>query len=262
MTSFEITSDERLPIRGNIDAPSDPRALVIVVHGFKGFKDWGFFPWLAENLCAEGLAVVRFNMSRSGIGENLETFDRLDLFREDTYSTQIADLLTTVRYAQSRFDSLSTFLVGHSRGGGVALLAARQVPGLAGVVTWSAISHVDRWDGPTKKKWRAEGYIDIENQRTKQMMRMSTAILDDAGRHDIMAAVDKLEVPLLVVHGARDESVPVEEGRKIADRARDASLLILESATHTYNAIHPLVNVPRELSYAAAVTSHFCNVYA
>jgi len=259
---FEITSDEGLPIRGNIDAPSHPRALVVVVHGFKGFKDWGFFPWLAEALCTEGLAVVRFNMSRSGIGKNLESFDRLDLFRDDTYSTQIADLMTTVRYAQSRFESLPTFLVGHSRGGGVALLAARTVPRLVGLATWSAISHVDRWDAATKKKWRAEGYMDIENQRTKQMMRMSTAILDDSGKHDIMAAVRTIDVPLLVVHGARDESVPLEEGREIAKGARDASLLILGSASHTYNAIHPLVNVPRELSYAAAVTSHFCNVYA
>lgn len=262
MTAFEIASDEGLPIRGNIDAPSDPRALVVVVHGFKGFKEWGFFPWLAEDLCAEGLAMVRFNMSRSGIGENLETFDRLDLFRDDTYSTQVADLMTTVRYAQSRFDSLPTFLVGHSRGGGVALLAARQVSRLHGVATWSAISHVDRWDAGTKKKWRADGYMDVENQRTKQMMRMSTAILEDAGKHDIMAAVEKLKVPMLVVHGARDESVPVEEGREIAARARDASLLIIGSAGHTFNAIHPLVHVPRELTYAAAVTSHFCSAYA
>jgi pimeloyl-ACP methyl ester carboxylesterase len=262
MASFEIASPEGLPIRGNISAPSDPRALVVVIHGFKGFKDWGFFPWLAEHLCAEELAVVRFNMSRSGIGENMDTFDRLDLFRDDTYSTQIADVLTTVRYAQSRFDALPTFLVGHSRGGGVALLSAQDISDLAGVVTWSAISHVDRWDADAKRKWRADGYMDIENQRTKQMMRMSTAMLDDAVNHDIVAAVEKLDVPLLVVHGGRDESVPVEEAREISASARDCSLVILESASHTYNAIHPLVNVPRELSYAAAVTSHFCNAYA
>ena len=262
MSTFQIPSQEGLPIRGNVDAPPDPRALVVVVHGFKGFKDWGFFPWVAEELCAEGLAVVRFNMSRSGVGESLDSFDRLDLFRDDTYSTQVADLRTAVDFAQSRFDSLPTFLMGHSRGGGVALLAAHAIRRLEGVVTWSAISHVDRWDATTKKKWRKDGYMDVENARTKQMMRMSTAILDDASKHDIVKSVHKLKVPLLAIHGARDESVPVAEGREIAAAAKDASLMIVESASHTYNAIHPLVNVPRELSYAAAVTAHFVNVYA
>ena len=37
---FTITSDEGLPIHGNLDAPSNPRALAVIVHGFKGYKDW------------------------------------------------------------------------------------------------------------------------------------------------------------------------------------------------------------------------------
>ncbi len=266
MTSFQIESEEGLPIRGNIDASPQARALVVIVHGFKGFKDWGFFPWLAEYLCEAGLTVARFNMSRSGIGENPDTLDRLDLFREDTYSIQIADLLTTVRYAQSRFRGLATFLLGHSRGGGLTLLAAAKVARLRGVITWSSISHADRWDAATKKKWRADGYMDVMNQRTKQVMRTSTAILDDYEKHrrrlDILRAAEKLDVPLLAVHGGRDESVSAEESKLIAQRAPEASLLIIDAATHTYNAIHPLVHVPKELVYAAAVSAHFCNAYA
>src|SRR5712691_3674117 len=100
---FEITSREGLPIRGDIDAPQQARALVVVAHGFKGFKNWGFFPWLAEYLCDEGFAVVRFNMSRSGIGENLDTLDHLDLLAGDTYTAQIHDLVDVVDHAQSRF---------------------------------------------------------------------------------------------------------------------------------------------------------------
>ena len=96
---FTITSSEGLPIHGNLDAPSNPRALAVIVHGFKGYKDWGFFPWVAETLCNHHLAVCRFNMSRSGIGENFDAFDRLDLFRDDAYSVQLADLHAVVRFA-------------------------------------------------------------------------------------------------------------------------------------------------------------------
>jgi pimeloyl-ACP methyl ester carboxylesterase len=204
-------------------------------------------------------------MSRSGMGENPDTFERLDLFADDTYSVQVDDLLDVVLWCQARVD-LPTFLVGHSRGGGVALLAAERVDHLCGVATWNAISRVDRWNDDIKAQWRRDGFQDVINARTKQVMRMSTRMLDDYDanreRLDILGAVVKLDVPLLVVSGGKDESVPSGESREIAAYARDAALVTIETATHTFNAIHPLVNVPPELSIAAAVTARFVNVCA
>jgi uncharacterized protein len=265
-TPFTITSHEGLPIHGDFDAPADPSALVVLVHGFKGFKDWGFFPWLAELLSDRGFAAVRFNMSRSGIGEHHETFDRLDLFENDTYSAQLHDLHMVVSHAQREFPALPTFLVGHSRGGGVALLGARDVPDLAGVAVWNSISRVDRWDEATKARWRTDGFVLIENSRTKQMMRMSTAMLDDAEAHrerlDIGAAAAALQVPLLVLHGGRDESVPESDSLEIASRADDASVVRIANAGHTFNAIHPLVHLPFALTLAGELTAHFIAAHA
>lgn len=260
--NFTILSDEGLPIRGNLDAPEKPRALVVVVHGFKGFKDWGFFPWVAERLLHHRLAVCRFNMSRSGIGEDdPETFDRLDLFEHDTYSIELADLRKAVAYAQSQFPGLPTFLFGHSRGGAVAVLGAAEVPDLHGVVAWSPISHCDRWDEATVRDWRARGFLEVVNARTKQVMRQSTAVLDDVEnnreRLDVLRAASELRVPLLVVHGAKDDSVPVGEGKSVAGQAEDGCVLVLHGASHTYNAIHPLVNVPFALVVATEASAHF-----
>jgi alpha-beta hydrolase superfamily lysophospholipase len=205
-------------------------------------------------------------MSRSGIGEDPETFDRLDLFEGDTYSIELADLRSVVRHARQHFPTLPLFLFGHSRGGGVALLGASGVTDLHGVVVWSPISHTDRWDEAAKRDWRARGFVEIVNQRTKQVMRMSTALLDDleANRRsfNVERAAAQLRAPLLVVHGGRDESVPVEEGRLLASRANESSLLMIERASHTFNAIHPLVNVPFELLLASEVTAHFINAHA
>ena len=263
---FTLTSDQGLPIRGDLDVPDRPRALVVVVHGFKGFKDWGFFPWVAQRFVQHRLAVCRFNMSRSGIGEDPETFDRLDLFEDDTYSTQLADLQRVAEYAREQVPNVPLFLFGHSRGGGVALLAAAAIPSLRGVAAWAPISRCDRWDDATKRDWRSRGYLEQLNTRTKQVMRMSPAILDDyeanASRFDIVAAVQSLTVPLLVVHGARDESVPLDEGRLLAASKTDSSLLVIEGASHTFNAIHPLVHVPFELTIAAEATAHFIYAHA
>ena len=260
---FTLTSDEGLPIRGNLVIPGDAEALAVIVHGFKGFKDWAFFPWLAGYLTEQRIAVCRFNMSRSGIGEDLETFDRLDLFADDTYSGELADLRTVVRHAQEHVD-LPTFLFGHSRGAGVALLGAADVPKLHGVVAWNGIAYADRWDPATRNRWRRSGHFDFENARTRQMMRMSTRVLDDldANRFDILKAVSRLNVPLLAIHGGRDETVPARESVELAETAREAVRVMIRTATHTLNAAHPLVKVPRTLELAAAVTSRFISAYA
>src|SRR5512140_3697465 len=137
---FQITSDEGLPIRGTLHVPPGAKSIVVIIHGFKGFKEWGFFPWIAEQLAAaEKSATCRFNMSRSGIGTDDEHFDRLDLFADDTYTTQLNDVQAILRYVGSREETrhLPLFLFGHSRGGAIALLSAAKADGCAGIITWS-----------------------------------------------------------------------------------------------------------------------------
>lgn len=262
---FTINSSENLPIRGDFDAGENPRALVVIVHGFKGFKNWGFFPWLAQRLMTHRLAVCRFNMSRSGIGDDPESFDRLDLFEHDTYSIELADLRLAVRHAQSRFPGLPTILLGHSRGGGIALLGAAEVPDLSAVIAWSPISRCDNWDEATKRDWHERGVTESVNQRTKQIMRISRDVMDDyeanRERLDIVSAAEGLRVPLLVIHGGRDESVPLDSGRLLASQANDSSLLVIDRASHTFNAIHPLVHVPFELVLAAEASAHFADAH-
>ncbi len=96
----ELSSEEGLPIRIELRRPeaSPPRATVIVCHGFKGFKAWGFFPHLAERLARAGYEAVTFDFSRNGIGDNPTEFSRLDLFAGNTYSHELADLQTVVRW--------------------------------------------------------------------------------------------------------------------------------------------------------------------
>lgn len=260
---FTIESTEGLPIRGVVQAPAAAEQLIVLVHGFKGFMEWGFFPWLAEYLVSRGLAVCRFDFSRNGVGPSLDQFDELHLFRDDTYSRELSDLERVSSHLSSSpaTADLRLSLLGHSRGGAVTLLAAATIPTLAAVVTWSAISSLQRWDDATVAAWRARGHMDFPNARTGQNMQLSTAILDDLDQHrdrlDVLAAVSNLTVPLLVVHGESDETIPVDEAHRIADAARDSSMMVLGGASHTLGAIHPLVHVPFDLQLAASVSASF-----
>ncbi len=55
---------------------SGAKPAVVICHGFKGFMDWGFFPYLAELLADRGFVAIRFNLSGSGMkpGDELVSF--------------------------------------------------------------------------------------------------------------------------------------------------------------------------------------------
>ena len=61
------------PLRGNVHLPEGdaPSPVLVICHGFKGFKDWGMFPFAADVLASRGISVLRFNFSLNGIGEDL-----------------------------------------------------------------------------------------------------------------------------------------------------------------------------------------------
>ncbi len=66
---FTLESRRAEPIHGDVRLPEGPgpHPVVVCCHGFKGFKDWGFHPWLGATLAEAGLAAVHFNFSRNGV---------------------------------------------------------------------------------------------------------------------------------------------------------------------------------------------------
>ena len=127
---------------------SEPRPAVVVLHGFKGFKDWGMFPPFCERLARAGFAAVSLNTSGSGVDDG-GAFSHPDRFGHNTFSSELADLLAVVealdRGALGVARPTSIGVVGHSRGGGIAILASRRDRRIGALVTWSAISDVRRW---------------------------------------------------------------------------------------------------------------------
>ena len=227
---------------------SSARPAVVIVHGFKGFKDWGFFPPLAERVARAGMTAVTFNMSGSGVDPAGEPAHP-ERFGQNTYAAELRDTATVIqalRHGDLEAAPPSTLgLVGHSRGGGIALLHAVDDAQIHALVTWAAISRIDRWDAETRRRWRADGSLEVINARTGQRIRVGTALLDEvetAGeRLDIEHAARRLDIPWLVIHGTADESVPVSEGERLArlGGSEITTWLPVEGAGHTFGAGHP-----------------------
>lgn len=250
------------------DAP-----VIIICHGFKGFKNWAFFPVLAESLAQADYIALTFNFSRNGIGPDLHNFTELDKFEKNTLSHEIEDLKCIIdavasgKIAKGLIDPERIGLIGHSRGGGVAILHAHNDLRIKALVTWSAIASVERYTPEQVKLWKKQKYLEFENKRTGQMMRVGLELLDDIENNkvqlNIPAAAEKLETPTLIIHGQEDESVPVDEAQIIFDHLGSPSkeLMIIEGGTHTFGARHPMESMPEELETVFELTENWFDRY-
>lgn len=236
---------------------SASRPAVLIVHGFKGFKDWGMFPVLADRVARAGWSAVSVNLSGSGV-DDAGDFTLPEQFGHNTFSAELADIRAVLDgIAEGRLGAAPTTsvgLVGHSRGGGIAILAASGDPRVRALVTWAAISHVDRWSAQAAE-WRRTGKLDMVNARTGQVLPMYTDMLDDIetnrSRLDIQAAVGRLTIPWLLIHGEADTSVPIAEADALARAAPPAGQprrIVLAGAGHTFGAVHPFAGMSPELA--------------
>ena len=281
-TAFRLASPSGGPIHGRIDEPdtSGPRPTVAICHGFKGFMDWGFFPYLAELLARRGFLAVRFNFSGSGMEPREDRATDLEGFRANTFSRELEDLDTVlaallgdsaeIPLASDRVDPGAVGLFGHSRGGGTALLGAtrgRFADRIRALVTWAAVASFDRFDEETRAHWREQGVIHVPNARTGQEMPLGLGLLEDLERNgellDLESAAEEITAPWLLVHGEDDESVPVEEAERLFARARRCEAERIENAGHTFGAQHPFSGPTPELTRAMNVTQswfrrHLC----
>ncbi len=256
--SFTFAGSGEMAVRGDLRFVTGAQAklpIVIFCHGFKGFKDWGGFPELADYFAQRGLAFISFNFSHGGIGEDPMQLTELGLFKANTYARELEDLKLLVNHLRSgqlangeRLDTEHIFLVGHSRGGVAALCAAAEISGVAGVVTLASISRLGRIDAELEARWRAAGEFLVINARTKQQLPLGLPLLEEilAEPNRIEAAVRALRVPLLVIHGDQDAAVSVLAAHDLKSWFPSATLEILPGADHTFGVKHPFLGTTPE----------------
>jgi 8-oxo-dGTP pyrophosphatase MutT (NUDIX family) len=167
---FEIEGADGGPLRGDLYAAAlaGPRA-VLLCHGFRGYKDWGFIPLLASTIAAQGTPVAAFNMSGSGFAGPDGAFIERERFRKNTYAAELDDIHRVARWLRRRLDSddLALGLMGHSRGGAMALLYAASHPEVRTVVSLAAPSRIGVWPEAAFEAWRDHRPHIVRDFRTR-----------------------------------------------------------------------------------------------
>ena len=258
--SFTIEGAEAKAILMDLHFKSGEEAhpLVLFVHGFKGFKDWGAYNFVAEYFVKQGFRFLKFNFSHNGTSpENPTEFTDLGAFGDNTFSKEFFDLDRVISFAKSgkEFPKAEAInLIGHSRGGGTSIIHSANDARINKLITWAAISDFrSLWEKEDEKEWRSKGVIFNFNSRTKQYTPLKIDLLLDLEKHaksyDILLAAQKIEKPWLIIHGDQDGNVSLNEASKLKENCQDAELFIVPYANHVFGASHPYTKeeLPLEL---------------
>jgi pimeloyl-ACP methyl ester carboxylesterase len=242
-----ITADVTFVADGKI------KPVIIFIHGFKGFKDWGTFPLIATTMAEAGFVFVKLNLSHNGTTpEHPTDFADLEAFGHNTFSIELDDIGRVIDAIETsatpipagELNNNQVLLMGHSRGGGLAILKAAEDQRIQKIVTWAAISTLDRpWGNMPKDEWKSKGVQYIQNSRTKQNMPLYYQLYEDFLEHkdrlDIRQATQNLTTPLLVIHGDADETVPLQMAYDLYDWHEHGLLHLIKGAGHTFGGVHP-----------------------
>ncbi|PKA82999.1 alpha/beta hydrolase family protein [Ulvibacter sp. MAR_2010_11] len=228
------------------DTP-EAKPVVIFCHGYKGFKDWGAWHLVAKAFAEAGFYFLKFNFSHNGgtVDQPID-FPDLEAFAQNNYSKEMSDLDKVLNFIVSEIKPPSVYVIGHSRGGAIALLKAAEDARINKVVTWAGVSDfkVRFQEGSEAfKLWKQTGRTYVENSRTHQQLPHDWQFYEDfmanEERLTIKRAAQNLTKPLLLVHGGEDGTVPVKEAELLHSWNPHSKLEIIEGADHVFGASHP-----------------------
>ncbi len=234
--------------------------LVIFVHGYKGYKDWGAWNLMAEKFAESGFFFVKFNFSHNGTTvEDPHNFIDLEAFGNNNYSKELSDLGAVIDYfvRDERVDGHKIVLIGHSRGGGISIVKTYEDERIHGLITLASVDTLDRFPkNEAFENWKREGVYYVTNGRTKQEMPHYYQFYEDyeqqEHRFDVERATEMAKAHVLIVHGTHDESVNVKNAEHLHILHPNSELFLIENADHTFGAKEPWesLELPADLNTA------------
>jgi len=210
---------------GNLHLPTSKNPpCIIALHGLQSSKDSGKWPILASRFCVAGFACLRFSFKGCGKGTERSEGD----FEDTSLTDRIKDYRAAIRFLEEKrkVDMGRLGIIGSSFGGMVAI-AAKSKKSKA-MVTLSTPHTLSRPRKPPPKI--EEGYYILPSGR-----KFKENFFTDLQKYDILKAI-KDAPPILIIHGSKDELVPVEHAYRLYENAKKRKKLsIIEGANHTFS---------------------------
>ncbi|TAL36032.1 MAG: S9 family peptidase [Phenylobacterium sp.] len=215
-TPVRFKASDGLPLSGYLTVPRDRAAtrlpLIVFPHGGPEARDTPGFDWWAQGMASRGYAVLQVNYRGSaGLGR-----PHLEAGYGQWGRKMQTDLSDGVRHlvGQGTVDPKRVCIVGASYGGYAALAGATLDPGVYRcAVAVSGLSDLRRLaeseDPGARRYWKR--FMGVTSLNDPALSQISP-----------ITHVDKVSIPILMIHGRDDTVVPLEQSEIMADALRKA----------------------------------------
>ena len=229
---IEFKNDKGLNLRGFIHRPNKYDTAVIFIHGFPGSM-FGTAARVLTIFSKLGFLCMRFEFTGTNTSEGK--------FENKRMSQETNDIKSAIDFLEHNFKFKKLILVGHSTGAIDAALYAHKDKRITKLILLSGVSdlkhavHYDFTDEQVNQFW-SKGYIAYKCPGAwYHNKKLKKAFYDEFFTLNIPKSLKKYYHPLLIVHGSKDESVPVKEAHqlyKIANKPK--KILIIRGADHRF----------------------------
>jgi len=217
---------------GIISNPTDDtsKPVIILCHGFTTSKD-NFTNSNLERILNKGsISTFRFDFFGHGESEGL--------FEDITISEAVDDILNAIKYLKSKSYS-KIGLVGSSFGGIASIMAASKTDDLFLLALKAPVSNYKERDieiigEDFIRDWEEKGFRVYISGNGNQH-KLNFTFFEDYDNNNGYEAAKKIKIPTLIIHGDKDDSVPIEQSRKIATLIQNSKLMEIKNAGHQFD---------------------------
>jgi dienelactone hydrolase len=207
---------------------------IVMLHGYGSNKDeaGNGYKLAAPELAKNGIASIRIDFM--GYGDS--AVDHADYTID--VGVKEAELAADFIAARSEVDPDRIGVMGWSKGGSIALLAAGRIPRFKSVLTWAGAVDL------SGAVYNAEAYETAQRDGVyvaefdwREPLNLSLAAFEVAARTDVLAEFSRSTAPALAIAGSDDTVVPPETTERIKAASGNAAsrTLIIPGADHTFN---------------------------
>jgi alpha-beta hydrolase superfamily lysophospholipase len=245
-------SGERLFSRRWLPAVDQPQGVAVIVHGLGEHS--GFYLPVTNFLIRRGIVVYAHD--HRGFGQSDGRRGHIG-----RYEHYVEDLRGLVERAHKELPGLPLVLIGHSMGGTIALLFSQRYPETISCAVYSAPALILRRRIPLAQRtlaigmsrfrptYTSTGAIDptvltrdpamqqevrIDRWRHASISARLYTELFTRGPRDVLAHLDRLRVPFLILHGLADPLVSPDGSQQVYEGApvRDKAIRLYPGLLH------------------------------
>jgi len=220
--------------------------IIIGVHGFAGDKDSSMLETLAKEVCRKNTALICFDFPAHGcspVGE-----DNL------TVKNCKNDLRAVIDYASSKYPDAKKSVFATSFGGFITLLLADELADFALVLRAPAVTMpkvlLENVLNVSEEEFKKAGIIECGFER---LLKLPYSFYEDLLLHEC-AMDNQLASKTLIIHGDRDNIVPLSDVEAFVASQSNVSLEIMRGADHRFKNVG-------EMEKAVELTIRFADLF-